>query len=59
MRISGPNQPQIMFRPKRPLPMWSIVTACLAANSGCTVGRCEVAMVAICRVEAATAAAQV
>ncbi len=41
--ISGTNQPVTRLSVKRPPPMWSMAAACLAANSGCTVGMCEVA----------------
>lgn len=57
--ISGVNQPQTMFSPKRPLEMRSIVVAILAATIGCSVGTCEVANKTIFSVTAASAAAHV
>jgi hypothetical protein len=37
--ISGVNQPITMFKPKRPLEMWSTVTHFFAATIVCTVGK--------------------
>ena len=59
MSISGLNQPITRLSPKRPPEMWSIVTAAFAATIGCTVGRCEVAKMAMFSVASARPAAQV
>ena len=39
---SSTFQPQTMFSPKRPRPIWSAVTICFAANTGCSSGACTV-----------------
>jgi hypothetical protein len=48
-----------MLRPKRPWPIWSAVTICLAAKTGLTKATCSVPKVVISCVEASRPQAQV
>ena len=45
-RNSDSFQPVTTLSTKRPPEMWSMVAACFAAITGCTVGTCEVAKIA-------------
>jgi len=51
------TQPITRFSPKRPPEMRSIVVAIFAATIGCTVGRCDVAKIAMLSVASARPAA--
>jgi hypothetical protein len=53
------TQPITRLSPNRPPEMWSIVVAIFAATIGCTVGRCDVAKIAMFSVASASPAAQV